>query len=115
MGNDGKPRPGYDFWVTFDGHGRLNNPKLNEDGTYVQHEGYITDIMNRMAVDYVRRKHQETLVAVLRPQGGASRRRAGSRRHVRLEVATAPRNAIATSTAGAYFRRSPTCSRRPKW
>ena len=57
MGNDGKPRPGYDFWVAFDGHGRLNDPRLNEHGKYVQRKGYITDIMNGMAVDFVTRKH----------------------------------------------------------
>ncbi|MGH8622074.1 MAG: sulfatase-like hydrolase/transferase [Burkholderiales bacterium] len=58
MGNDGKPRPGYDHWVSFDGHGRLNDPKLNQQGEYVQHSGYITDIMNRMAVDFVSRTHE---------------------------------------------------------
>lgn len=57
MGNDGKPRPGYDFWVAYDGHGRLYDPKLNENGKYVQHKGYVTDIMNGMAVDFIRRKH----------------------------------------------------------
>jgi N-acetylglucosamine-6-sulfatase len=59
MGNDGKPRPGYDFWVAYDGHGRLYDPKLNENGVYVQHQGYVTDIMNRMAVDFVSRKHRK--------------------------------------------------------
>ncbi|MEK6593566.1 MAG: sulfatase-like hydrolase/transferase [Pseudomonadota bacterium] len=59
MGNDGKPRPGYDFWVAYDGHGRLYDPKLNENGTYVQHKGYVTDIMNRMAVDFIRSKHDK--------------------------------------------------------
>ena len=29
MGNDGKPRPGYDHWVAYDGHGRLYDPNLN--------------------------------------------------------------------------------------
>jgi N-acetylglucosamine-6-sulfatase len=59
MGNDGRPRPGYDFWVAYDGHGRLNDPKLNEQGRYVQHTGYVTDIMNTMAVDFVGRKHEK--------------------------------------------------------
>jgi len=59
MGNDGKPRPGYEHWVSFDGHGRLNDPKLNENGTYVQHQGYITDIMNKMAAEFVARKHDK--------------------------------------------------------
>jgi N-acetylglucosamine-6-sulfatase len=59
MGNDGKPRPGYDFWVAYDGHGRLNDPLLNENGRYVQHRGYVTDIMNSMAVDWVKRRHHK--------------------------------------------------------
>ena len=57
MGNDGKPRPGYDYWVAYDGHGRLYDPTLNEHGTYVKHTGYITDIMNDMAVEFVGRRH----------------------------------------------------------
>ena len=59
MGNDGAPRPGYDHWVSFDGHGQLTNPKLNEHGRYVQHTGYITDILNAMAVEFVGRKHEK--------------------------------------------------------
>jgi N-acetylglucosamine-6-sulfatase len=58
MGNDGRPRPGYDHWVAYDGHGRLRDPRLNENGTYVQHTGYVTDIMNAMAVDFVARPHE---------------------------------------------------------
>ena len=57
MGNNGRPRPGYDFWVAYDGHGRLNDPKLNEHGEYVQRQGYITDIMNEMAVAFLKRPH----------------------------------------------------------
>lgn len=56
MGNDGKPRPGYDYWVSYDGHGRLMNPVLNHDGEYRQHQGYVTDIMNDLAVDFLKRK-----------------------------------------------------------
>ena len=59
MGNDGMPRPGYDYWVSYDGHGRLNDPKLNHDGKYVEHRGYITDIMNGLAVDFLRRKRSK--------------------------------------------------------
>jgi len=58
MGNDGKPRRGYDSWVSYDGHGRLIEPTLNENGRYVQHGGYVTDIMNAMAVEFVARKHE---------------------------------------------------------
>jgi len=57
MGNDGMPRPGYDYWVSYDGHGRIVNPRLNHDGKYREHTGYITDIMNSLAVEFVARKH----------------------------------------------------------
>jgi N-acetylglucosamine-6-sulfatase len=57
MGNDGMPRPGYDFWVSYDGHGRIVNPRLNHGGKYVEHKGYITDLMNGMAVEWIERRH----------------------------------------------------------
>ncbi|MGH8739811.1 MAG: sulfatase-like hydrolase/transferase [Burkholderiales bacterium] len=57
MGNDGKPRPGYDHWVSFDGHGRINDPLLNQNGEYVQQKGYITDLLNRMAVGFIEGRH----------------------------------------------------------
>jgi len=59
MGNDGKPRPGYDRWVSFDGHGRIQDPKLNVDGEYLPHQGYITDLLNGMAVEFVERKRSK--------------------------------------------------------
>ena len=58
MGNDGMPRPGYDYWVSYDGHGKLMDPTLNHDGLHVQHKGYITDIMNRLAVEYLERTRE---------------------------------------------------------
>ena len=57
MGNQGGPRPGYDYWVSYDGHGRIVDPRLNHDGRYVQHKGYVTDIMNSLAVDFLN-EHQ---------------------------------------------------------
>jgi arylsulfatase A-like enzyme len=56
MGNDGKPRPGYHRWVSFDGHGRIQDPRLNVDGEYAQHSGYITDLLNGMAVQFIEQK-----------------------------------------------------------
>jgi arylsulfatase A-like enzyme len=53
MGNNGMPRPGYDYWVSYDGHGRLTDPRINHDGHYVEHSGYITDIMNALALDWL--------------------------------------------------------------
>jgi arylsulfatase A-like enzyme len=53
MGNDGMPRKGYDYWVSYDGHGRIVDPRLCHDGKYVEHKGYITDIMNDCAVEFL--------------------------------------------------------------
>jgi N-acetylglucosamine-6-sulfatase len=58
MGNDGMPRPGYHYWVSYDGHGRIVNPRLNHDGKYVEHQGYITDVMNSLALEFLGRKHE---------------------------------------------------------
>jgi N-acetylglucosamine-6-sulfatase len=55
MGNDGMPRPGYPAWVSYDGHGKIVDPRLNHDGRYVEHRGYITDIMNELALDFLER------------------------------------------------------------
>ena len=56
MGNDGKPRPGYDYWVSYDGHGKLMDPVLCHDGEYRQHKGYITDVMNDLAADWLAKR-----------------------------------------------------------
>jgi len=55
MGNDGKPRPGYHHWVSFDGHGSLRDPRLNVNGAYRRRAGYMTDILNREALAFVER------------------------------------------------------------
>ncbi|MCC6209804.1 MAG: sulfatase-like hydrolase/transferase, partial [Burkholderiales bacterium] len=56
MGNDGMPRPGYDYWVSYDGHGRIVDPRLCHDGRYVEHQGYITDIMNGLALEFLEKQ-----------------------------------------------------------
>jgi arylsulfatase A-like enzyme len=57
MGNDGMPRPGYHHWVSFDGHGSLNDPRLNVNGATQQRTGYMTDLLNQEALAFVERKH----------------------------------------------------------
>ena len=58
MGNDGSPRPGYDRWVSFDGHGSLFDPELNEDGQIRRAPGYITDLLNERAVAFVEARRE---------------------------------------------------------
>jgi N-acetylglucosamine-6-sulfatase len=65
MGNDGSPRPGYHHWISFDGHGRLYDPKLNENGTLAQHPGYITDLLNEKAIEFVGRRRSKPFALFL--------------------------------------------------
>jgi len=58
MGNDASPRPGYDHWVSFKGQGQLSNPILWEDGGEHQVEGYMTDLLNSRAVEFVKKKRK---------------------------------------------------------
>jgi arylsulfatase A-like enzyme len=59
MGNSGGPRPGYDRWVSFPGHGSIMNPVLNIDGEERQHPGYITDLLNAHAVEFLRKERSQ--------------------------------------------------------
>jgi N-acetylglucosamine-6-sulfatase len=56
MGNDGKPRPGYHHWVSFDGHGSLTDPQLNVNGRVEARQGYMTDLLNAEALAFVESK-----------------------------------------------------------
>ena len=59
MGNDGKPRPGYHHWVSFDGHGSLIDPTLNVNGAGQKRSGYMTDLLNQEALAFIERKHSK--------------------------------------------------------
>lgn len=54
MGNDPSPRPGYDYWVSYSGHGKLINPELYEQGKIDVVNGYMTDILTDRAVQFIR-------------------------------------------------------------
>ncbi len=53
MGNSSEPRPGYDYWVSFEGQGKTYNPDLYEEGRTHRVEGYITDIFTDRAVKFI--------------------------------------------------------------
>jgi arylsulfatase A-like enzyme len=54
MGNDPTPRPGYDYWVSFSGQGKTNDPDLYEGGRTHPVKGYITDIFTDRAVGFIK-------------------------------------------------------------
>jgi len=65
MGNSADPRPGYDTWISFPGHGSLEDPTLNENGRTVACTGYMTDLLNQRAVDFVARPHAKPFALFL--------------------------------------------------
>ena len=65
MGNDDTPRPGFQRWVSFKGQGSYINPEFNEDGRDVQGSGYITDLLNEYAVEFIKRRHDKPFLLYL--------------------------------------------------
>jgi N-acetylglucosamine-6-sulfatase len=65
MGNDDTPRPGFDRWVSFKGQGTYSDPEINEDGKAVKPSGYITDILNGYAVEFIKRRHDKPFLVYL--------------------------------------------------
>ena len=58
MGNDPSPRPGYDTWISFRGQGMIADPVFWENGREHKLSGYVTDLLNERAVDFVGRNRQ---------------------------------------------------------
>ena len=56
MGNDDTARPGFDHWAGIKGQGTSFDPELNVDGRRVQHLGHTTDVLNVLAVAFVRKQ-----------------------------------------------------------
>src|SRR5262249_8561566 len=45
---------GFAPWKTLDGQGTYSNPVLIENGKKVRHEGYVTDIITDLALDFLK-------------------------------------------------------------
>lgn len=49
-------RPGFDYWVSFNGQGQYLDPKLNVDGERSKIKGHMTDILTDLAVDFIKKQ-----------------------------------------------------------
>ena len=54
MGNDPTPRPGYDYWVSFAGQGRIINPIFYENGKLDTVKGYVTDLLTDRTIGFIK-------------------------------------------------------------
>jgi N-acetylglucosamine-6-sulfatase len=54
------PRPGFDYWFSFKGQGQYYPPNetytINENGKRVPQDGYITTLLTRRAIDFLKRR-----------------------------------------------------------
>lgn len=57
MGNDDTRRPGFDHWVCLKGQGSTFDPDLNVNGRPVKAKGYVTDVLNERALEFLRAPH----------------------------------------------------------
>ena len=53
MARHARPRPGFDYWLSFKGQGVYNDPELNENGTVLNEKGYITDILTDKTINFL--------------------------------------------------------------
>ncbi len=65
MGLDDSPRPGFDHWVSIRGQGEYFDPELNENGKAARVRGYVTDIFNQRATDFIARPRSRPFVLYL--------------------------------------------------
>ena len=59
------PRPGFDYWLSIKGQGEYFDPELNENGKARKTRGYVTDLFNERAVDFIRRPHSKPFLLYL--------------------------------------------------
>jgi len=65
MGNDAAPRPGYDTWISFRGQGTIVDPTFYEGGKETQLRGYVTDLLNERAAEFVSRSRNKPFALFL--------------------------------------------------
>jgi len=65
MGNDDSPRPGFDYWAAMEGQGEARDPKLNINGERKQLNGYVTDVLTDLALQFLRQKRSAPFLLYL--------------------------------------------------
>jgi arylsulfatase A-like enzyme len=53
MAESKEPRKGFDYWCSFSGQGNYNGNDLNINGKLIRNEGYITDELNKYALNFI--------------------------------------------------------------
>jgi len=65
MAHHARPRPGFDYWLSFKGQGVYNDPELNINGDEVKVAGYITDILTDKTIDFLNDNTEDPFCVLL--------------------------------------------------
>ena len=52
-------RPGFNYWVSFEGQGKYINPELNIDGNRKEVKGHISDVLTDLALSYIKEQYDK--------------------------------------------------------
>jgi N-acetylglucosamine-6-sulfatase len=52
-GLNADPKPGFDFWLSFEGQGKYIDPEFNINGSVKQEKGYTPDILTTYALNFI--------------------------------------------------------------
>ncbi len=65
MAHHARPRPGFDYWLSFKGQGVYNDPELNINGQEVKTKGYITDILTDKTIEFLEKSQEDPFCVLL--------------------------------------------------
>jgi N-acetylglucosamine-6-sulfatase len=60
-----EPQPGFDYWSSFLGQGSYTKNRFNINGEHQVIEGYVTDVLTDMAVDWLKDNHESPFMLYL--------------------------------------------------
>ncbi len=59
MAGTNKPRPGFDYWISFVGQGKYESNKYNENGAEFVKDGYVTDVLTDYTLNWLNNMPKE--------------------------------------------------------
>ncbi|VGO23551.1 sulfatase family protein [Pontiella sulfatireligans] len=65
LGEFDDPRPGWNYWCSFEGQGNYDKNRLNINGTQIVKEGYVTDVLTDYAVDFIEKERSAPFLLYL--------------------------------------------------
>jgi N-acetylglucosamine-6-sulfatase len=65
MAHHARPRPGFDYWLSFKGQGVYHDPEVNINGEKVNIKGYITDILTDKTIDFLNENKNDPFCVLL--------------------------------------------------